>query len=109
MAAGKKIGTISSIFNLKSQIAKYIIMGFFEKVGAGSNDTNTKDLQKMFKWKVPEDRNSLMIQSLDGGRLKISLGQFRKTAPVGGLSGAIIGKEQFIIDYNTFDIFNSEY
>lgn len=110
MAIGKKIGTLSSVFNLKSQISRYILMGLFEKVGAGSNDTNTKDLQEMFKYKIPSDRNSIMIQSLEDGRLKVSLDWFVKSKdPSAKIGGFLSGKEQFVLDYDTFDIFNSEY
>ena len=108
----KKVGTLSSIFNLKSQIARYILQGFFEdKFGAGSQSTSTKDLQEMFKWKVPEGRSTIMIQKLDDGRLNVNLGVFREMSPTAKvkISGAISTKEQFVLDYNTFDIVNSEY
>lgn len=109
----KKIGTLSSIFNLKSQIARFILQGYFEKKdwALGSTNTNTEDLQKMFKWKVPSGRNTIMIQKLEGNRMKVNLGVFIKTTPTKEekISGAISSKEQFIINFDTFDIVDGEY
>lgn len=109
----KKIGTLSSIFNLKSQIARFILQGLFEKKdwAVGSTNTNTEDLQKMFKWKVHESRSTIMIQKLEGNRMKVDLGVFIKTTPTENakISGGISTKEQFIINFDTFDIFDGEY
>lgn len=105
----RKIGTLSTIFNLKSDISRYILMGAFEKVGAGSNDMSTQGIQELFKIKIKEERNSLMIQSFND-QLKIAIGQFQKSRSQNTkFEGAIVTKEQFYLHYDTLEVFYSEH
>lgn len=100
------MGSINEVFKLDSDIARYILVGAFEDVQLGGKDVDHGELQSFFKFNVPKSRNAIMIQSLDDGRLKISLNEFHENK---SSMPMMVGKETLVIDYKTLDVYNSEY
>jgi len=102
----KKIGDLEDV--IKHPLYKYILMGVFEEVMLGGENTY-EEFQKDFKVKISKDINMIMLRSIGDDKFKIELA--RKSSIKNNDVKAMIVKHTFIIHYKepNLPVYNSEY